>query len=189
MHCPGELLESYDGCGGQGCGRWNHMEAARAGHVHCLECLREEGKFLELHSPDRASSGEARRWQSRDAAVAACRASHAQALSCLFAGGWPASMDIELRRDPLALARHCRSAARADCALPHRRNPRAGQPGPPHGAHQGAAPVCGAELHTRMPGGPSGRGQPVPMDLPAGPPGEEGVLSSTGGRPKIPVRL
>eukprot|EP00884_Botryococcus_braunii_P013447 jgi/Botrbrau1/22102/Bobra.0206s0028.1 len=74
----------------------SHVAAAEAGHLQCLEGLLEAGRFLPLHSPNRASAGEVRKLQCWDAAIASCRADHAHMLSWLFEGGFPSRIDAVL---------------------------------------------------------------------------------------------
>eukprot|EP00884_Botryococcus_braunii_P000405 jgi/Botrbrau1/10365/Bobra.146_2s0004.1 len=62
-----------------------HLEAAGAGHIHCLERLQQEGQFLGLGSPDRRTAGEARSAQAWEAADAACRANHSSTLKWILA--------------------------------------------------------------------------------------------------------
>jgi hypothetical protein len=83
------LLELWQCC-------WDHVAAASAGHLHCLQRLQEQGQFLGLDSPERSSAGEVRKLQVWDAAHSACKAGHAGILSWLFASGWPAEIDAHI---------------------------------------------------------------------------------------------
>lgn len=71
----------------------DHITAAAAGHVRCLERLRTQGKFLGSEVGERAGAGEASKAQLWDAALKACERGHAHVLRWLFRGGWPASVD------------------------------------------------------------------------------------------------
>eukprot|EP00884_Botryococcus_braunii_P018490 jgi/Botrbrau1/5324/Bobra.0391s0034.1 len=67
----------------------DHVDAARAGHLHCLQRLHEAEQFLDGYSLDREFAGEARRAEFWIAAHAACRAKHAHVLAWLFSRGCP----------------------------------------------------------------------------------------------------
>ncbi len=69
------------------CHDWS--DAARHGHVACLQLLQEEGTFLGFHDPEREQAGETRKTQAWLAALAACDARQPAVLRWLFAGGWP----------------------------------------------------------------------------------------------------
>eukprot|EP00884_Botryococcus_braunii_P011704 jgi/Botrbrau1/20534/Bobra.145_2s0083.1 len=71
----------------------DHVDAARAGHLHCLGLLCEEEMFLPLNSPDWASAGEARKCQVFEAAIAGCGSGHANVLAWLFSSEWPSDFD------------------------------------------------------------------------------------------------
>eukprot|EP00884_Botryococcus_braunii_P011703 jgi/Botrbrau1/20533/Bobra.145_2s0082.1 len=79
------------GCPVKGCR--DHVDAARAGHLHCLGLLCEEGVFLPLNSPYWVSAGEARKCQVFEAAIAGCGSGHANVLAWLFSSGWPSDFD------------------------------------------------------------------------------------------------
>eukprot|EP00884_Botryococcus_braunii_P010225 jgi/Botrbrau1/19203/Bobra.0077s0106.1 len=80
-----EALETMTSC--MGCR--DHVDAARAGHLHCLGDLCEKGLFLSLDSPDWATAGEARKSQAFEAAIAGCSSGHAGILAWIFSSGWP----------------------------------------------------------------------------------------------------
>jgi hypothetical protein len=73
----------------------DHVAAASAGHVHCLQHMQQRGHFLGLDSPERAWAGEARRMQEWEAANVACEAGHARVVSWLFSSGWPAEEGVK----------------------------------------------------------------------------------------------
>eukprot|EP00884_Botryococcus_braunii_P007213 jgi/Botrbrau1/16493/Bobra.0142s0087.1 len=83
-HRMSETLQGRTIC--MGCE--DHVDAARAGHLHCLAQLCERGLFLPLDSPDWASAGEARKCQLFEAAIAGCSSGHADVLASLFSSGW-----------------------------------------------------------------------------------------------------
>eukprot|EP00884_Botryococcus_braunii_P004967 jgi/Botrbrau1/14471/Bobra.0014s0109.1 len=72
---------------------WDHEDAARAGHLHCLLQMRKAGQFLDLYSPERDRAGEARKAQAWVALLAACRADQPRVLQWLLSKGWPAVID------------------------------------------------------------------------------------------------
>jgi hypothetical protein len=76
----------------------DHVTAASAGHVRCLQSLQMQGRFLGLDSPERGSAGEVRKLQVWEAAHCACKAGHAGVLSWLFAPGWPAEINAYVPR-------------------------------------------------------------------------------------------
>jgi hypothetical protein len=71
----------------------NHMEAAKAGHLRCLERMKCEGRLLTSNSDERKTAGEVRKAELWDAALVACKARQAHVLKWLFRDGWPASVD------------------------------------------------------------------------------------------------
>eukprot|EP00884_Botryococcus_braunii_P006198 jgi/Botrbrau1/1557/Bobra.0107s0045.1 len=71
----------------------DHVAAAGAGHLNCLEELCQMGNFLPLGSPDWAAAGEARKFQVFEAALAACSNGQAHVLSWLFSSGWPSPIE------------------------------------------------------------------------------------------------
>eukprot|EP00884_Botryococcus_braunii_P016745 jgi/Botrbrau1/3754/Bobra.0363s0031.1 len=77
------LKEAYE------CGCRDHLHAAGAGHVQCLQRLEKVGLFLGLGDPGREEAGEARKTQAWEAAHAACGADRSVVLKWIFAGGWP----------------------------------------------------------------------------------------------------
>ncbi len=66
-------------------------DAARQGHLACLEALHQQGSFLGFHNPERAGAGEDRKAQAWLAALAACDGRQPAVLRWLLAGGWPLS--------------------------------------------------------------------------------------------------
>eukprot|EP00884_Botryococcus_braunii_P006170 jgi/Botrbrau1/15554/Bobra.0273s0006.1 len=66
----------------------DHVDAARAGHLHCLAQLRERGLYLALRSRNWVSAGEARKSQVFEAAIAGCSSGRADVLAWLFSPGW-----------------------------------------------------------------------------------------------------
>eukprot|EP00884_Botryococcus_braunii_P022620 jgi/Botrbrau1/9041/Bobra.0376s0018.1 len=71
----------------------DHVGAARAGHIECLQRLQEKGGFLGLGGPDQERAGHARKAQAWEAAHAACGAGHGFVLTWLFDAGWPPAGD------------------------------------------------------------------------------------------------
>eukprot|EP00884_Botryococcus_braunii_P008602 jgi/Botrbrau1/17743/Bobra.0127s0008.1 len=94
----------------------DHVDAARAGHLHWLDQLCKEGAFLPLNSPDWASAGEARKRQVFEAAIAGCSSSHAHVLAWLFPSEWP-SIEAMCRWDTQDLWEQHRDFAAAFPAL------------------------------------------------------------------------
>jgi Ankyrin repeats (many copies) len=80
------------------------MEAAKAGHLECLERMRQEGRLLSSDSQERKSAGEARRAELWDASLVGCKAGQAHALKWLFRDGWPASVDATSKHSLSGLA-------------------------------------------------------------------------------------
>lgn len=71
----------------------SHLDAAKKGHLHCLESMVTVGNFLMLDDPGRASAGELRKQEVWHAAVAACMAGQSAFLEFLFRTGWPQVID------------------------------------------------------------------------------------------------
>eukprot|EP00884_Botryococcus_braunii_P011808 jgi/Botrbrau1/20628/Bobra.113_1s0053.1 len=88
---------------------WDHVDAARAGHLCCLQQMHEAGQFLDLYSPERGRAGEARKAQAWDALLAACKADQAQVMAWLLSQGWPPEIDA-------AVVWHLRDIAQRPCA-------------------------------------------------------------------------
>lgn len=71
----------------------DHVTAAAAGHVGCLERLDSEGHLLSSNAQERGAAGEARKAELWDAALVAGHAGHAHVFKWLFRAGWPAFID------------------------------------------------------------------------------------------------
>eukprot|EP00884_Botryococcus_braunii_P008462 jgi/Botrbrau1/17617/Bobra.0166s0053.1 len=67
----------------------DHVDAARAGHLHCLDQLCKQGHFVRTDNPDWPCAGEARKCQAFEAATAACSSGHTDVIAWLFPSGWP----------------------------------------------------------------------------------------------------
>jgi hypothetical protein len=82
------------------------MEAAKAGHLGCLERMQHEGRLLSSCSQERKSAGEVRKAEFWDASLVACKAGQARVLTWLFRDGWPASVDATSEYSLSGLAQH-----------------------------------------------------------------------------------
>jgi hypothetical protein len=81
----------------------NHIEAAQAGHIPCLERLKEDGRLLTTDHYFRSSQNKELSWEAQkfelwDAALVACKAGHAPVLTWLFGNDmalWPSVVDAK----------------------------------------------------------------------------------------------